>query len=1281
MNTPVNTTPTPKSPKPQTRWTFSSVIFAILATIAVLILIAFGGAWVWSGSAGSLETALNLAARYQPIQASGIVGSLRGGGSVADLTWEQNGIRVHVRNAELSWQPLALINRTIKLDRLSAASIELIDSKPPSGQRSPPPTSIALPIDVVIADLNLGSFSYRSGTAAPTVATNITASYAYQTFAHSLNLKGITVARGTYDARVTLGARGELPLSATINGQVETPASNPRGQAVTVAVNATIKGPLRDLSIEAAVRDTTTAADSTHADVKARVKAWDPQPLVQANADFRDFDVSGFVASAPRTQLSGNVRVEPVANADQVWNVAAQIKNAIAGPWDKQRLPVADLIAQGQWRDGVVAIESLTAKTSNAQSSGEMQLSGQWSKAAWDAKAVVRNIDPASLYSTLASDSVSGTANAQTVGAGTANGAIKFDLGLKSNSGTRAVARKGLLADIRLKEIIANGQWRGEPVSRSTGTLTLSRLLVTTDDARLEGRAEVQPSQRGGSAQLSLSAPGISARVDGDLRASTGAGKADLRATDIGTAIAWLQKLPGIAGIPEIAKLQASAFKGNASVDGQWQGGWRNPAIVAKANVQSLDVLLSDVATRLRNVSLDANGTLADMRFALKGEAQQGARKLTVDTAFKAGEVVGGWQGEVSTLGLTLQDPALNAGTWRVAKDAAPTAFRWNAGTLEVSSGKAQLFAPSANAAPALIRWEPIAYGAGSLKTAGHIDGLPLAWIELFQKPGDSKLGITGDLIFGGQWDVSLGNSMQITASLARTGGDISMLAENVDGGSTRVVAGVKQAKVTVTSNGERVQADLLWDSERAGSASGHLATRLAHLETGWQWPADAPLEGDLKAQLPRVGIWSQLAPPGWRLRGSLLANVTVAGTRSAPQLGGTLQADDLALRSIVDGIELTNGRLRATLDGTRMRIEEFSLEGGGPKGTGGKLTATGQAGWVDGKPQVQLQATLAKLHASIRSDRELTVSGTIDGRVDAQAAMVRGQLTVDQARIILPAEDTPALGDDVVVRTANTVAAGKDAPAKTADVPAPESTRTIDLNVKIDLGRDFRITGKGIDTRARGTLEIAGTSLGSPRITGTVQTFGGEYRAYGQRLDVETGVIRFTGSPTNPSLDILAIRPNMTQRVGVQITGTALLPRVRLYSSPALTDAETLSWLVVGRASASGGAEAALLQQAAVALLGSKNSATSGGIASAFGLDELSFRGSSTSTSDGTASGGAVTLGKRFSRNFYAAYERSLSGALGTLFVFYDLTQRITLRGQAGQQSAVDLIYTLQYD
>ena len=98
------------------------------------------------------------------------------------------------------------------------------------------------------------------------------------------------------------------------------------------------------------------------------------------------------------------------------------------------------------------------------------------------------------------------------------------------------------------------------------------------------------------------------------------------------------------------------------------------------------------------------------------------------------------------------------------------------------------------------------------------------------------------------------------------------------------------------------------------------------------------------------------------------------------------------------------------------------------------------------------------------------------------------------------------------------------------------------------------------------------------------------------------------------------------------------------------------------------------------VALLGRNGQGLSGGLANALGLDELSFAAAASRT-DGTTAGATVTLGKRISRDFYVAYERSLAGTLGTISIFYDLSRRFTLRASTGEQSAIDLIFTIRYD
>jgi translocation and assembly module TamB len=235
------------------------------------------------------------------------------------------------------------------------------------------------------------------------------------------------------------------------------------------------------------------------------------------------------------------------------------------------------------------------------------------------------------------------------------------------------------------------------------------------------------------------------------------------------------------------------------------------------------------------------------------------------------------------------------------------------------------------------------------------------------------------------------------------------------------------------------------------------------------------------------------------------------------------------------------------------------------------------------------------------------------------------------------------------------------------------------DVQVHIDLGQQFRVQGQGIDTRLTGTLTLAaqGPLNAMPRLTGTINTAGGRFQAYGQTLDIAHGALRFSGAADNPALDILALRPiyDANQKAGVQIQGTALLPRVRLYSDPALPDNQTLAWLLLGHAPPATGAESAMLQAAALALLGGRESK---GLAAHFGLDALSR--SNTTDASGAQSAN-VTLGKRLSRRLYAAYQQSLSGAAGSLLIFYELSRRWQLRAQTGQNSGLDLIFSLMFD
>jgi translocation and assembly module TamB len=481
----------------------------------------------------------------------------------------------------------------------------------------------------------------------------------------------------------------------------------------------------------------------------------------------------------------------------------------------------------------------------------------------------------------------------------------------------------------------------------------------------------------------------------------------------------------------------------------------------------------------------------------------------------------------------------------------------------------------------------------------------------------------------------------------------------------------------------------MLWESQRAGYLQMQASTQLKQVNGQWTWQETAPISGLLRAQLPRVGLWSLVAPPGWRLRGTVDADALLTGTRSSPQWKGTLQGDDFTVRSTLDGIDFNRGRLRVNLAGRQLDITEFTLQGADAgASSGGLLSMQGKVQLPDWRsdaalaPQVRidLQAKAQGLRISTRADQRLVVSGEVDAHLGDSSMKVRGTLLADQGMFVLADDTAPRLGADIRLRT--TQAAYAPEPEKGKPV-AQRFPFTPDIALTLDLGKNFAVQGHGLITRLEGQVQLSTDKRYTPRLNGELHTVNGTYKAYGQVLDIEDGVLLFSGPYDNPSLNVLAIRPNLQQRVGVQIGGNVLSPVVRLYAEPDLPDIEKLSWLVVGRSAASGGAQTAMLQQAGMALLGGSGPGMAGNLAQTLGLDEISMSGliNSEDSSASTTPGATVTLGKRISRNFYVAYERSLAGAFSTFYVFYDLSRRFTLRGQTGEQSAVDLILTTRYD
>ncbi|HZV92505.1 MAG TPA: translocation/assembly module TamB domain-containing protein, partial [Caldimonas sp.] len=410
---------------------------------------------------------------------------------------------------------------------------------------------------------------------------------------------------------------------------------------------------------------------------------------------------------------------------------------------------------------------------------------------------------------------------------------------------------------------------------------------------------------------------------------------------------------------------------------------------------------------------------------------------------------------------------------------------------------------------------------------------------------------------------------------------------------------------------------------------------------------------------------------------GEAHASASIGGRFGAPEYTGRVEASKLGVRNFLEGVDITDGRLALALHGAEARIEQFSARGGD-----GRVELTGDATFGSA-PALSLSLRAEHFQLLGRVDRRIVVSGNATVRIDASAFDVSGKLGVDEGLVDFTRSDAPTLGDDVeVVRRpaapAATAAADRtQAPPAAPPTNATATARRLKLDVRVSMGEKLRIRGRGLDARLTGDLHLTSPE-GRLAVDGTLRVVDGTYQAYGQKLGIDRGVLSFVGPVDNPRLDIEATRPNLDVRVGVTVTGTALNPRIRLFSEPDMSDVDKLSWLVLGRASAGVGADdMALLQSAALALLSGEGPGVTDRLTHAFGLDTFGVR----QQSEGDVKETIVSLGKQISKRWYIGYERGLNATSGSWQLIYRIARRFTVRAQAGDDNSIYLIWTLRWN
>ncbi len=566
------------------------------------------------------------------------------------------------------------------------------------------------------------------------------------------------------------------------------------------------------------------------------------------------------------------------------------------------------------------------------------------------------------------------------------------------------------------------------------------------------------------------------------------------------------------------------------------------------------------------------------------------------------------------------------------------------------------------------LRWDEVLVDlqtpAAQISLQAEIEPFAVAPLLARLQP---EMGWTGDLKLGARVQLQAADRFDADILIERSSGDLAAGGQ----AQTSPVSSSSPAPGTITGpqamglNELRLALrarDGLWSfqGDMAGALLGQLRGRVqARTSAQARWPGtDAPVNGKLQLNVANIGIWNAWVPAGWRLSGQLQGTAEVGGSFSAPRYTGELTGSKLALRNLLQGVNVSEGDMTVRLTGDKAEIERFALRGGE-----GTLTVSGDAVF-GASPRVQLKLQAERFRVLGRVDRQLIASGQARAAFDKEGIELAGKIAVDEGLFDVSHSQAPTLDEDVNVRQPGVPV------VEDSDIAARPRMK-LALDLELDMGNQMRLRGYGLDTGLRGQLKVSNPG-GRLAFNGSIRTADGTFAGYGQKLTVQRGIVAFSGPLDTARVDVLALRPNLDIRVGVTATGPPGNLRIRLFSDPEMSENAKLSWLLLGREPDSlGRADTALLQRAAVALLSGEGEAPTDALLRNLGIDEVSLR-----QSDGETRETIITVGKQLSQRWYLGYERGVNATTGTWQLIYRIAQRFTLRAQSGLENSLDLIW-----
>ena len=426
-------------------------------------------------------------------------------------------------------------------------------------------------------------------------------------------------------------------------------------------------------------------------------------------------------------------------------------------------------------------------------------------------------------------------------------------------------------------------------------------------------------------------------------------------------------------------------------------------------------------------------------------------------------------------------------------------------------------------------------------------------------------------------------------------------------------------------------------------------------------------LQGHLKASLTSLAHLNGFFLDYPELTGNANADLHLGGTIESPLITGKALLNQASVAIPALGIKLDEINFQAV--STTGRQVDYHCTA--RSGTAEPLTVTGytrlhmREGWPT---RLNIRGTDFQL--ADLPDVKVDISPKMDIKVEGRRIDLNGEIAVPHARFrprALPSTSVTSSQDVVIV----------DAKG----LPAVEERWKIYSHVRIIFGEHVYFDGFGLRGEISGNLLVIDEPGKLTVGQGEIKITEGTYKAYGQDAKIRRGRLMFANTVIdNPGIDMEAVREVDSVTAGVRVRGTLKQPELSLFSEPAMSESDIISYFLLGRPlETTEGDQDAQLQKALLAarLAGGELFVDQTGIYSF--VDELAFETSNTTEQT------SLVVGKYLSPKLYVRYVTGIIESSSIVEIHYKLSKYLRIQTEAGYRGSssitgADIYYTIEY-